>query len=133
MRMCRARCECVMASADPASVWVTSCLEPPGHPWEAAVGPPSWEGLAFPKSFAPHCAVTVCWGHHITLLARIPAQGCAWCIPWRDRAAVGMECLLSGEGSGRLVVSHLTSPALVTDGSCLGKAVEPREGGLGCG
>lgn len=145
--MCHARCGCVMPGADPASVWVT-CLEPPLHPWEAArpylapaVGTPGREGLAFPKSFAPSCAVAAHWGYRLALLICIPAQRCVTrCIPRRGRAASGPE-LFAARGAGRegqrgsWCPSRLAGsvPALGTVGSCLGKAVELREAGLGCG
>lgn len=133
-----------MPGADPASVWVTFCLEPPSHPWETArqylalaAGTPGWEGLAFPKSFAPSCAVAVHWGYRLALLVCITAQRCVTrCIPRRGRAASGSELFataeLAGKGSAAAGARHVWWAALGTDGSRLGKAVKSKEAGLGC-
>lgn len=137
-----------MPGVDPASVWVTFCLEPPLHPWGAArrylapvVGPLAREGLALPKIFVASCAVAVCWGYRFALLICVPAQRCvAPCIPRRGCAAAGTElfaaCRAGREGQrSTRHPSHWVGsiPALGTDGSCLGKAVKLTAVGLDCG
>lgn len=92
--------------------------------------PPAGRCWLFPKAFPP-AVLSLCAG--VTTSLCLPAS------LLRDAlgASHGGPCCC-GNGAfavrgGQLVLLHLMSPALGTGGSLLGKAVEPGEGGLGCG